>query len=611
MKINKKKQSKIMSNIIEKEKLIADSAENKMLFFDIETDGLNPEKCNLKWFGCYSRITKEYSLLDYTEKDNIRKIIESHKFICGFNNKQFDQRVLERYLKDDYIFKYKIVVDLYEISAPRGNDGYGKWNKNKLKSMGFKLKNYKLKTIVEELGLDKFGKGDIDYKIFQKDKWTKKELIEIKKYLKKDIIITKKLYEWYEEQFSPLKKLLKKYDSDRGKHITWGLPSLGYNIICNKSNKNVEWESERPTNLKSFPGGHHIENREKLTKGNIVSLDFTSAYPHALIMGNLFSPADIYTEGWANDYYNLERVYNSKNQGKVELALKEIFLERLKAKKLGDKAKSDSYKIIINSVYGTTSNYKFKSLYDPQTASDCTSMARTWLKKLAKTLEENGFYIIYGFTDNVYVKIPEESSKEELIFIANKFIEDVKKTVPFPMDTFNLELETELKMMWFAAKNCYLYVTKNNKVLYKDTLLNINTPQIIMKVFNDYMTPKIIKELDVNFTEAELKKEITKELKKNIEFGCEEYNTSNLDNYKVKTSIYYQISKKYGPGKHFLLPNLKNIGIGKSKSTKKKIGVRYCTKEEFKKNKLTYNDIDISQLIKHLKVFTKKEGNKK
>ena len=61
--------------------------------------------------------------------------------------------------------------------------------------------------------------------------------------------------------------------------------------------------------------------------------------------------------------------------------------------------------IIINSLYGLTGNTSFKTLYNHITASDCTSMVRTWMKKLSKILEENGFQVLYGFTDNIMVKM--------------------------------------------------------------------------------------------------------------------------------------------------------------------------------------------------------------
>ena len=39
-----------------------------------------------------------------------------------------------------------------------------------------------------------------------------------------------------------------------------------------------------------------------------------------------------------------------------------------------------------------------------------------------------------------------------------------------------------------------------------------------MEVFKEYMEPKIIKELDINFNENQLLKQITNKLKQNIKF---------------------------------------------------------------------------------------------
>jgi hypothetical protein len=126
-----------------------------------------------------------------------------------------------------------------------------------------------------------------------------------------------------------------------------------------------------------------------------------------------------------------------------------------------------------------------------------------------------------------------------------------------------------------------------------------------MEVFKEYMCPKIIKQLDINFTEKELKEQIKLKLKHNLLLAAKEYKVTDCEEYKSENSIQCQISKKYGPGTHFLIPNLKNIGVGKSKSIKKKIGVRFCTIEEYKKNKFSIEDIDISKLLEHLKRFYK------
>lgn len=568
-----------------------------LLIYDIETDSPDPDTANLKWFGGYSSIDKKYYLLDYTQKEQIKEIIRKHKYCIGFNNKNFDNPIIENFLNDDS-FQYKIILDLWECLAPKGRDGFGEHNKNRLAAMGFtNLKNYKLKTIIKELKLDNDNKEDIDYNIFKKNSWSKTEQKEIKKYLKQDIILTEKLFNWYWDEFKPLTKLLSKEDKRKLKHLRSSIPSLAYSIICNKTGLPYEFAEKKPKNLKSYSGGHHINPRWDLVKGNIIEIDFTSAYPHAMMMGNLFSPSK---KGWkGNDYYSIDGTYNNKEKGKIEAAINHIFQERLKAKQEGDKPKNLSYKLIINSIYGLTGNWKFKSLYNTTTAGDCTHIVRTWMKKLAKHLEENGFQCLYGFTDSIFVKIPDGLNKEILMFLVEKVLEEFKQNIPFPQDSFNMEIEEEIKMIWFVAKNCYLFVTTDDEVKYKSTLLNGNTPALIMKLFEDYMKPKIIKELDINFTKKELKEQIIKMLKEDISLAGEEYNVGEIKNYKVKTSLHYQISKKYGAGKHFLIPNKKGVGVGKSK--------KYCKIKEFKENKLNVKAVDISQLIKHLKPFLKKD----
>jgi len=335
-------------------------------------------------------------------------------------------------------------------------------------------------------------------------------------------------------------------------------------------------------------------------------LTHNSAYPHAIMQGNLCSPIEG-DDGWDGDnYYTIDKVYDNKNMGKVECALTKIYNERAKAKKVGDKIKEIAYKLILNSYYGTLGNTVFKNTYNPYSAANCTSIVRTWMKKLAKTLEESGFTVLYGFTDSVMVEVPDYLNKEILMHIVNDFIDETKKHLPFPQDTFQLEIDKEMKFIWFVAKNCYLWVDTEDKVGYRSTLLDKNTPDIIMKLFNEYMSPKIVSEMDVNFTEKELKDKLKEMLVDNINLAGQTHTVKAPESYASKTSIQYQIAKVYGEGKHTLIPNKKKIGVGKSKGTKKKVGVRYCTLEQYKENKLRLIDIDFEKMIKYLKPFFKK-----
>jgi hypothetical protein len=121
------------------------------------------------------------------------------------------------------------------------------------------------------------------------------------------------------------------------------------------------------------------------------------------------------------------------------------------------------------------------------------------------------------------------------------------------------------------------------------------------------MKPKIIKELDINFTEAELVEQIKLRLKEDFLLAAEEHKVISCDEYKSKTSLQYQISERYGPGAHLLIPNRKKIGVGKAKGTYKVRAIRYCSIAEFQEGKLTVDDIDFKKLMKNLKPFLKYE----
>ena len=189
--------------------------------------------------------------------------------------------------------------------------------------------------------------------------------------------------------------------------------------------------------------------------------------------------------------------------------------------------------------------------------------------------------------------------------ITNNYINKIKKEVPNPIDSFGLATDGEYKFMWFIEKkdNQYLCVTKDNQVKIKGGLFDKNTPDSITKLFEDYIKPKIIKELDINFTEQELEIKLKELLKTKPELAAEEYKVKDISAYKVETTIHYQISKKYGVGVHSLIPNTAGIGVGRREDMK------YCNQEEFKKAKLTINDIHIVRMLKYLIPFyTTKES---
>ena len=150
-----------------------------ILVMDIETDSLDVQTAKLKWFGAYSYLEDKYYEIPYTQKGKITSLLQRHKNLITFNGIDFDIPIIENNFNMK-IFQNK--VDLLIISRQR------------LATMGIRVNDYSLRTIAKELKLGE-GKGNIDYTILQKDKWTEEEETLIKEYLKQDIQTTRELLE--------------------------------------------------------------------------------------------------------------------------------------------------------------------------------------------------------------------------------------------------------------------------------------------------------------------------------------------------------------------------------------------------------------------------------
>jgi uncharacterized protein YprB with RNaseH-like and TPR domain len=181
--------------------------EDSVLIIDTETQVFgkpNPEKDIMKLFSCYSYKTKKTYVLTKTE--DIQKTINAHKYIVGFNTKNYDIPIMAR---AGIKIEYKYIIDLQQIFMERA--GVMKIKSGMLKDL---LMHYSLDYITKTLGItnENDGKMKIDYNVFKKDVWTEEETRYITEYTKRDIEVTKKLYEWLEAYFESLKEFLNDND---------------------------------------------------------------------------------------------------------------------------------------------------------------------------------------------------------------------------------------------------------------------------------------------------------------------------------------------------------------------------------------------------------------
>jgi hypothetical protein len=578
--------------------------ENSILVYDIETNSPNPEEADLKVFGAYSYVTKRFYQHTYQELDKIKALFDNHKVLVGFNNINFDNIVLSKIEELEDIFRFKSIVDLYIISADRKGCKQRIFQLTKKK-----LKKYTLNHICQELRIAGDGKGDIDYDIFKKDYWTKDELKTIWIYLKQDLKLTKNLFEWFVLNLKPLADYLPLHKRYNYTFIKASASSLAYQILQHSTGGLVEYAEKDPEKIsKTYSGGHHILPPKNTHVGELVMLDFASQYPMAIMMFNLLSPNKLNNK--YPDHYDIKGSYDKKTLGKKESIIYDFTKKKLAAKFSGNKILSNSYKIVINSLYGTLGSPIFKNMYDTTAARDCTSIGRTWLRRFAKTLHIEGFEVVYGCTDSALVKISEESNFEELMLVVKRFEESIKSETPIRIEEFSLGIDAKMRFIWFPKKkklgtimlNNYIYIDDNNKIKYKG-LFGSATHPVVMKLFEGYMSGKILSETNVSFTEDELRKEIVKILTTDVKLSGKNHKVKSAEKYSAENSLQAQISRRYGEGTHFMIPNSAMIGVGKDKGTKKRKPVRHCTIEEFEKNNLMIGDININNILKSLDSF--------
>jgi len=192
-------------------------------------------------------------------------------------------------------------------------------------------------------------KEKIDYKIFQKESWNPEEIQQIEKYLKKDLELTKNLWDFLILKFDSLKEYISERDAQKFKHITMSSGAYGYKVICHLLGLKEEYD-ETPNNPK-YEGAYVMPPKEETIKGEILYFDFASLYPMMYIHANLFSPnCDCCSEEekWkGNENFEVKGSYCSKQQGKIEELIKEFYMKRKLYKANKDK-RQFALKIILN-----------------------------------------------------------------------------------------------------------------------------------------------------------------------------------------------------------------------------------------------------------------------
>ena len=596
------------------------------LIMDIETatqTGLpDANKDTLKLFACYSY--KLNKILFLTKLEDIQRIIDAHHYIVGFNclgthqQPGYDIPLLKRI---GIKFDYKIIIDLRNIFKERASQ-----MKVEAGMLGDIIMSYSLDEISKIIGVvnKETGKMELDYKILNKDTWTPEEVKLIKDYTGRDIEVTRKMYEWVESYFWPFREFLNEEDGRKKVYLTSTFAKSVYKIICKQMNWKEEYgEKNADEGEERIKGGYISYPAGERFDGDIYVMDFASLYPHIMIMANLHSrkKEDNLRPTWnGGGKWKVQGEYYSDKMGGVAQLLQRWYRDRLGYKTAKDR-REYTLKIAMNAMYGMTDDPYYKLIYDKIAAADCTGLGRQFIKYARKRFREDGYKVLYTDTDSIYLQDPFKDGKK-MNDVKEKIIDEIKATMPFPQDTFNLALETEAKYMFFfrggnekeidedmdeddvvnkmlgLIKKNYIFVTNDNKVVIKNLGLRKKSNSALSKeIFWNHLVPKI-KEGQIKFSRKYILDLIYELLQKDISLACMRKEVGTLDHYeKSEGSLPAQIARKYGAGICFLVPNTKGLGVGKGKS--------YCPLDEFKANKCSYKDVDISNVLNELEYFIK------
>lgn len=580
------------------------------LVIDIETWSDSPinsfdyiNTAVVKWVGLYSyRDDKYFEVMIEGHPKNKEKVIayiENHKTLIGFNCNEFDFPILKN---NGFMTPYHYQVDCMQIMSD--DKRYGGKGRGPL--MGYDFKTNSLKSMAEAMHI-KTHKGDIDYKIFKKDVWSKEEKNDIKKYLHADIEITKHIFDKLYDFWLPSAAFL---DEKNKKNFSWiksTIACMGYKMICNCIGVEEEYNSDTSQRAK-FPGGHVQEPMQEEVLEDCVSFDFGSLYPLIFIQCNLFSyncKCCKPEEKWHGDgFFSVKGYYCTKHQGKIEELIRRLYILRLDLKR---QRSSQQYaiKININSMYGIAASPVFKNVYNQNSAEDCTSIGRTCVKTAIKMFNDAGFSVIYSDTDSCYVRL-NGKTKHDAVMLSKKIVEALKSHMPFPWE-FEFKHENDIKYMMFIKDENGKFLKKNYAYVHDDKVEIMGMPvikssatELGKKILDDYIIPRMKTEHKGKFEKEWVMKIIKEEIEKNPALIAQEYKCNSYDSYpKEINSIWKQISKAYLNEKNGYIKLIKNKKIGKVGQEKTK----YCTVEEAKILKIY--DLELEKLYNELSPFVR------
>ncbi|MFK7860497.1 MAG: DNA polymerase II [Granulosicoccus sp.] len=157
------------------------------------------------------------------------------------------------------------------------------------------------------------------------------------------------------------------------------------------------------------PGGYVMDSKPGLYR-NVLVLDFKSLYP-SIIRTFFIDPLGLAISGEDQVPGFVDATFSREQHILPEL-IESLWASRDEAKKAGNAPLSQAIKIIMNSFYGVlgTTGCRF---YSQQLASSITRRGHEIIQQSRDWIQKQGYEVIYGDTDSVFVWLGEKSKDSD------------------------------------------------------------------------------------------------------------------------------------------------------------------------------------------------------
>ncbi|MBD3671123.1 MAG: DNA polymerase II [Gammaproteobacteria bacterium] len=176
-------------------------------------------------------------------------------------------------------------------------------------------------------------------------------------------------------------------------------------------------------NIISSPGGYVMDSQPGLYD-NVLVLDFKSLYP-SIIQTFLIDPLGLAQPG-EEPVEGFSGATFSRSQNILPGIIARLWEARDEAKHRHNKPMSQAIKIIMNSFYGVlgTPGCRF---FSPKLAGSITRRGHEIIRRSKDYIEAQGYKVIYGDTDSVFVLVGEESDIDESRRIGESLAVDLNR----------------------------------------------------------------------------------------------------------------------------------------------------------------------------------------